>query len=105
MGRMILMEKRVSHYNLESIKELISEKQYFITQSARQGYFSLGFDDDEVIEIIMNLINKDLYKSMTTYQNNKIWQDVYHKNIHDIDLYIKLQITDKAIVISFKERT
>ena len=88
------MQKRVSHYNLDSIKELISANQYFITQSARQGYFELGFDDDKVIEIIM-----------TTYHDNKIWQDVYHKNIDNIDLYIKLQISDKAIVISFKERT
>ena len=99
------MQKRVSHYNLDFIKELISANQYFITQSARQGYFSLGFGDDKVIEIIMSLKNIDLYKSMTTYQNNKIWQDVYHKNVNNIELYIKLQITDKAIVISFKERT
>ena len=53
----------------------------------------------------MSLINKDLSKSMTTYRDNKIWQDVYHKAIDNIDLYIKLQISDKAIVISFKERT
>ena len=99
------MQKRMSHYNLDSIKELIGNNQYFITQSARQGYVELGFDDDEVIAIIMSLINKDLYKSMTTYNDNKIWQDVYHKTIDDIDLYIKLQISDKAIVISFKERT
>lgn len=99
------MHKRVSHYNLSFLKELISANQYFITQSARQGYFALGFGDDKVIEIIMNLTNKDLYKSMTTYHDNKIWQDVYHKTIDDIDLYIKLQISDKAIVISFKERT
>ncbi len=99
------MQKRVSHYSLDSIKGLISANKYFITQSARQGYFTLGFDDDKVIEIIMSLANRDLYKSMTTYSDNKIWQDVYHKNIDNINLYIKLQITDKAIVISFKEQT
>jgi len=54
------MQKRVSHYNLDSIKELISANQYFITQSARQGYFELGFDDDKVLEIIMSLININL---------------------------------------------
>lgn len=99
------MQKRVSHYKLDSIKELISANEYFITQSARQTYVSLGLDDDRVIEIIMSLVNRDLYKSMTTYHNNKIWQDVYHKNIDSLELYIKLQITDQAIVISFKERT
>jgi len=65
----------------------------------------LGFDDDEVIEIIMSLVHQDLYKSMTTYSDNKIWQDVYHKRVNNLELYIKLQMTSEAIVISFKERT
>jgi len=46
---MILMQKRVSHYNLDSIKELVSANQYFVIQSARKSYFALGFDDDKVI--------------------------------------------------------
>ena len=99
------MQKRVAHYSLRSIKDLIKEGQYFITKTARVDYINLGLDDEEVIEIIMSLINQDLHKSMTSYSNNKIWQDVYYKNIDDLELYIKLQITEKAIVISFKERT
>jgi len=99
------MEKKKAHYSLQSIKNLISEGQYFITRTARVDYINLGLDDDEVIEIIMSLINQDLYKSMTSYNNNKVWQDVYYKNIDNLELYIKLQITSEAIVISFKERT
>ncbi len=38
----------------------------------------------------MSLVDIDLHKSMTTYNDNKIWQDVYHRTIDDIDLYIKL---------------
>ncbi len=99
------MQKRVAHYSLQSIKDLISQNQYFITRTARVDYTNLGLDDEDVIEIIMSLVNQDLYKSMTSYSDNKIWQDVYYKNIDDLKLYIKLQITEKAIVISFKERT
>ncbi len=99
------MEKKKAHYSLQSIKDLINECQYFITRSARVDYINLGLEDDEVIEIIMSLNNQDLYKSMTSYNNNKIWQDVYHKTIENLELYIKLQITSEAIVISFKERT
>lgn len=99
------MQKKIAHYSLQSVKDLISEGQYFITKSARVDYTDLGLDDEEVIEIIMSLINKDLYKSMTSYSDNKIWQDVYHKTVDKLELYIKLQITNKAIVISFKERT
>lgn len=99
------MEKRTSHYSLQSIKGLISDGRYFITRTARVDYINLGFDDDRVIEIIMSLVNKDLYKSMTSYSDNKIWQDVYHKTIDELELYIKLQITSEAIVVSFKEQT
>ncbi len=99
------MQKKTANYSLSSIKALISKGDYFITRTARVDYVNLGLDDEDVIEIIMSLVNKDLHKSMTSYSSNKIWQDVYYKNIDNIELYIKLQITEKAIVISFKERT
>ncbi len=99
------MEKRIAHYSLETIKKMILEKNYFVTGSARLDYTALGLSDDEVIEIVLSLVPKDLYKSMTSYRNNKIWQDVYFKSAYDINLYIKLQITQKAIIISFKEKT
>ena len=99
------MEKRIAHYSLESIKKLIHDKSYRITGSARIDYTALGFSDDEVIDIVLSLLPKDLYKSMTTYHDNKIWQDVYSKYVSNINLYIKLQITQEAIIISFKERT
>ena len=41
---------------------------------------------------------------MTTYYDVKIWQDVYHVDVQSINLYVKLQIHDDAIIISFKER-
>jgi hypothetical protein len=43
------MEKGIAHYSLKNIKELITNSQYFITQTARIDYVSLGFNDDEVL--------------------------------------------------------
>lgn len=97
------MEKKVAHYNLDSIKELVKNNHYYITGSARTSYTNLGFTDDDVIEIIMSLSSSNLYKSMTSYHSNQIWQDVYHKTVKQTKLYIKLQINEKAIIISFKE--
>jgi len=57
------MQKRVAHYSLQSIKDLLSQDKYFITRTARVDYINLGFDDEEVIEIIMSLVNQDLYNS------------------------------------------
>lgn len=99
------MQKRIAHYNLDSIKQLIKDSKYRITNSARVDYSRLGFSDDEVIDIILDLKANDLYKSMTSYHNNTIWQDVYTKTKEELELYIKLQITEEAIIISFKERT
>lgn len=98
------MEKKIAHYNLESIKELMHQNKYYITASARSYYVGLGIDDDEVLDVIFNLLPADLYKSMTSYNNSAIWQDVYHSKLREIKLYIKLQIRQEAIVISFKER-
>ncbi len=50
----------------------ISNKQYFITNLARVDYTDLGFCDEDVINIVMQLINRNLYKSMTTYELKRI---------------------------------
>ena len=99
------MEKRIAHYSLSNIKELIAKKKYVVTLSARQSYTALGLEDDEVLKVIDNLNTIDLYKSMTNYNNHLLWQDVYHSSYKGIELYIKLQVKEDAIVISFKERT
>ncbi|NEW60027.1 type II toxin-antitoxin system MqsR family toxin [Sulfurovum sp. bin170] len=98
------MEKRVAHYSLESIKKLIVEDNYIVTLSARQSYTELGLSDDEILKIIDGLKTSNLYKSMTSYRNHKLWHDVYHSSYRGIELYIKLQIKKDAIIISFKER-
>ena len=99
------MEKRVVHYSLQTIKELISKKRYFVTLSARQSYIELGLSDDDMLDVIDKLTTNNLYKSMTSYNNHLLWHDVYHSKFEDIELYIKLQVKENAIIISFKERT
>ena len=99
------MEKRVAHYSLQDIKELIRTKSYFVTLSARQSYTALGLSDDDMLEVIEKLTAKNLYKSMTSYNNHLLWHDVYHSKYEDVELYIKLQVKENAIIISFKERT
>lgn len=98
------MEKRVAHYSLDLIKKLIKKECYRITGSAYKDAVSLGFEEVDILEVILNLSPKELYKSMTTYYDVKIWQDVYHVDVQSINLYVKLQIHDDAIIISFKER-
>ena len=97
------MEKRTPHYKLNIIKALIQEGQITTTLSAKQGASALGLTYDGLLDIVRSLEPTDFYKSMTTYANHRIWQDVYRPRVDIADLYIKLTVSDKVVVVSFKE--
>lgn len=102
------MEKRKPHYDLKKIKALLcSENTRIITDLSRDSAVPLGYmDDQDMISVIEPLNNANFYKSMTSYFNPKIWQDVY-KTVDEEGkkLYIKLQISldgEKAVLVQFK---
>jgi motility quorum-sensing regulator/GCU-specific mRNA interferase toxin len=101
-------EKRRPHYDLKELKELIRQGRWFPTEAAKEGAVAVGLSWYEIKEIVLDLRPGDFYKSMTSYGNHKLWQDVYKPRIfiqeEYIELYIKLQksFDEKCIVISFK---
>lgn len=97
------MEKRTPHCKLSIIKSLIENGRVRSTQSARQGAAVLGIDFDGMCEIVKSLNSSDFYKSMTTYADHKVWQDVYRPNTKSGDIYLKLNVIDDLVIISFKE--
>lgn len=99
-------KKRVPHYDLNLIKELINLKKYKITKTAQDGA-RLDFDlnTKQVIQYILSLTNACFYKSMTSIYDHKIWQDVYHLSIDKDVAYIKLQIvSEESVIIQFKRK-
>lgn len=99
-------DKRKPHYSLAELKKLIAnEKMGEITRISIRNAHELGISSTEIIEIVLSLTSDDFYKSMSTYENNKIWQDVYKPRHDDVGLYIKLQVKldGKGIVIQFKK--
>lgn len=97
------MEKRTPHYKLSVIKAMIQAGKIRITLSALAGGAALGFDADGIIGVVMALTVNDFYKSMTTYSDHRIWQDVYRRATSAGEVYLKLTIVDEVIVVSFKE--
>ena len=101
------MEKHTPHYNLVVIKEDVRRlgKNAF-TKTARKNGRDLGFSIREMQEVVFELHSKMLYKSMTTYDDHRIWQDVYHITSHDLEIYIKVTYCSgsEPPVISFKEK-
>ena len=54
-------------------------------------------------KIVMSLSSTDFYKSMTTYADHKVWQDVYRPSTEFGDVYLKLNVINDLVIISFKE--
>ena len=94
------MEKKIPTYNLEDFKN----SNFKITITATQTAIRLGFDEDDIREFVATMEDKHFYKSMTSYQNHKIWQDVYHVPYENLILYIKFtkNVISEFTLLSFK---
>ncbi|WP_299144806.1 type II toxin-antitoxin system MqsR family toxin [uncultured Dialister sp.] len=97
-----VVDKRTPTYDLESFKHSRPE----IKRSALMGAASLGFGRSDIHAAIQSMERKHFYKSMTSYGDRHIWQDVYHVPYQGLLLYIKFTqgtITEFAL-LSFKEK-
>ena len=97
------MEKRTPHCGLSRVKVLVNEGKVRTTHTARTGAVALGFDYPGMLAVVLALRPGDLYKSMTTYSDDAIWQDVYRPKTPAGDVYLKLTVIDDVLIVSFKE--
>jgi motility quorum-sensing regulator/GCU-specific mRNA interferase toxin len=100
------MEKRKPHYLLRDIKAAFADPAKLNRSFAsKQGADDLSMDDEAVVAAIQALSMADFDKSMTSYANSKLWQDVYKPKIGKIVLYVKftLDSMNALFLISFKE--
>lgn len=86
------------------VKALIETGNVRLTTSAVLGARQLGFTEAEAIGVVMSLDTVDFHKSMTTYADHTIWQDVYRRRTANGDVYLKLTVIDDVLIVSFKER-
>jgi motility quorum-sensing regulator/GCU-specific mRNA interferase toxin len=101
------MEKRRPTYDLDAVKAAIgSVETLAITTSALRDATSRGFDRAGIVEVIGSIERKMFYKSMTTFADHRVWQDVYHVPARGLVLYVKFQadVVTEFTVMSFKEK-
>ena len=73
------MEKRRPTFDLDAIKRAIGAVDTLaITTSALRDATALGFDRSGIVETITSIERQMFFKSMTTFADHRIWQDVYH---------------------------
>ena len=102
------MEKRRSHYPLTLVQQLAADPtRTRFTRVALDGAAELGFDATKILAVLTNLRPEDFYKSMTTYVDSSIWQDVYRPTVNGTSIYVKVTVyaaAENLLVISFKRR-
>ena len=101
------MEKRRPTYDLNAIKAALdSVDRLTMTSSALRDAVALGFVRAGVVETITTIGRTMFYKSMTTFADHRVWQDVYHVPLRGMVLYVKFQadVVTEFTVMSFKEK-
>ncbi len=100
------MEKRTPHYDLARVQGDVARLgAAAFTKSALDGGWAMGLTTAEMLAVIASLTRRNFYKSMTSYADHRVWQDVYHAATPvRRDAYIKITLRDAAPVIQFKER-
>ena len=100
-------EKRKPTYDLDAIKETFkSTNSLKATGSAIKGAAALGFGRVEIVRVIQSINRRDFQKSMTSYDDHRVWQDVYYVPSEVGAIYVKF-VTDAVtefLLLSFKEK-
>ena len=96
------MEKFNPTYSLEEFK--LSD--FSITKTANRTAQELGFYEKDIRKIVSTMEPQHFYKSMTSYADHRIWQDVYHVPCGDLLLYVKFtqNVLSEFTLLSFKEK-
>ena len=100
------MEKPTPHYDLAIVQASVAHLgAAAFTKTALDGGRAMGLTTTEMLAVIAALTRRQFYKSMTTYADSRIWQDVYHAATPvGKDAYIKITLREGAPVIQFKEK-
>jgi len=97
------MEKNAPHCKLTNVKALFESGKVRTTNAARIGADALNLNLSEMLAVILALKPTDFYKSMTTYADHTLWQDVYRPHTKAGKVYLKLTVIEDVLIVSFKE--
>jgi motility quorum-sensing regulator / GCU-specific mRNA interferase toxin len=100
------VEKRSPHYDLARVQaDAARLGAAAFTKTALDGGRSMGLTTAEMLAVIASLSRREFYKSMTTFSDHRLWQDVYHAATPVRTYgYTKITLRDAAPVIQFKEK-
>ncbi len=101
------MEKRKPTYDLTAFKAAFANvDNLHASGTAVRSAAALGFGRAEIVATIQSMERSQFYKSMTSYADHRLWQDVYHVPSEVGTLYIKFtaDVVTEFLLLSFKEK-
>lgn len=100
------MEKKKPTYDLEGFRlEFCSVAALRMTRTAQDCAWALGLSLEDVVQIVQSMKRVQFYKSMTAFEDHRVWQDVYYVPWSDLVLYVKLTVDELGrLILSLKEK-
>lgn len=102
-----MVEKNRPTYDLGAFKQAFSSVAALRVTSAAYGTaFAIGFGRTEIVATIQSMKRGQFFKSMTSYSDDREWQDVYHVSSSIGLLYVKFRsdAVTEFVLLSFKEK-
>ena len=103
-----MTEKRIPSHDLAAIQAKFSKvDDLAATGTAVKDAAALGFGRQEIVDTIQKMESGHFVKSMTSYADHKVWQDVYNVP-YDEELTLYIKFTSDTVtefkLLSFKEK-
>lgn len=101
-----MSEKRKPTYDLVSFQSWALGDEFQVTGTAIRTASGLGFTRSDMAKAIQTMRREHFRKSMTSYGDHTIWQDVYHVPSDAGELYVKFRadVVTEFLLLSFKEK-
>lgn len=100
------MDKRSLTYDLDALKAAVAGGRVEFTQTAQSGARAIGFGLADMKGAIASMVRRQFYKSMTSFADHRVWQDVYHVPYEGCVIYLKFTagLLCEFTLLSFKEK-
>lgn len=101
-----MTEKLKPAHDLDAIKSTFcTSDRLRATGTAIRTAVELGFGSEEIVCVIQSIESHDFRKSMTSYADHRVWQDVYNVQSESGPLYVKFtaDAENEFLLLSFKE--
>jgi len=102
------MEKRKPTYDLAAIQSAFATVDGLrATSRALRDAAALGFEAQGIVDTVQSMRRDHFFKSMTSYADHRVWQDVYYVPSEVGTLYVKFtaDALTEFVLLSFKEKS